>query len=110
MKNLINRNGITIKELKELVKNLPEKDEYGEDFELWVTNTDDGMLSNVATKITRLNKGDLIVGSRTDQQSKPKDNDVDLVEVLEYVVNTNPKMNGKKQAEQALAKAKIKEG
>jgi len=61
MKPLINKNGITIKELKSLVKNLPEQDENGEAFELWVTNTDDSSLSNVATSIFKLNKGDLIV-------------------------------------------------
>ena len=61
MKALINTNGITIKELKELVKDLPEQDENGEDFELWVTNTDGSSLSNVAKSIAQLNKGDLIV-------------------------------------------------
>jgi hypothetical protein len=61
MKTLVNKNGITIKELKELVKDLPEQDENGEDFELWVMNTDGSSMSNVAKSIMRLNKGDLIV-------------------------------------------------
>ena len=61
MKALINTNGITIKELKKLVKDLPEQDENGEDFELWVMNTDGSGSSNVAKSIMQLNKGDLIV-------------------------------------------------
>lgn len=61
MKALVNKNGITIKELKELVKDLPEQDENGEDFELWVMNTDGSSLSNVAKSIMQLNRGDLIV-------------------------------------------------
>lgn len=62
MKTLINKTGITIKELKELVKDLPEVDEEsGEDYELWVTNTDNPNLTNAATIIMRLNKGDLLV-------------------------------------------------
>ena len=61
MKPLENKNGITIKELKELVKDLPEIDDNGEDFELWVENTDDNRLSNPAKTIMRLNKGDIIV-------------------------------------------------
>ena len=58
---VINKNGITIKDLKELVKDLPEQDENGEDFELWVMNTDGSSMSNVATSIKQLNRGDLIV-------------------------------------------------
>jgi hypothetical protein len=61
MKALVNKNGITIKELKELVKDLPEQDENGEDFELWVMNTDGSSMSNVAKSIIQLNRGDLIV-------------------------------------------------
>ena len=61
MKELINNKGITIKQLKELVKDLPEKDEYGEDFELWVMSLCNCSLSDVAITISPLNKGDLIV-------------------------------------------------
>ena len=61
MKALVNKNGITVKELKELVKDLPEQDENGEDFELWIMNTDGSSMSNVATSIMQLNRGDLIV-------------------------------------------------
>ena len=58
---LENKKGITIKQLKYLVKDLPEQDENGEDFELWVMNTDGSSLSNVATSIIQLNSGDLII-------------------------------------------------
>jgi hypothetical protein len=47
MSPLENKEGITIKELKELVKDLPEKDGNGDDYEVWVENTDDDGLSNV---------------------------------------------------------------
>jgi len=36
MEILKNEIGITIKQLKELVKDLPEKDEHGEDYELFM--------------------------------------------------------------------------
>jgi len=58
---IINKNGITIKELKELVKDLPEQDENGEAFELWVMNTDGSSMSSTAKSIMQLNRGDLIV-------------------------------------------------
>ena len=61
IKALVNKNGITIKQLKELVKDLPEQDENGEDFEFWVMNTDGSSMSNVAKSIMQLNRGDLIV-------------------------------------------------
>ena len=64
MKALVNKTGITIRELKELVKDLPEVDEYGEDYEVWVENTDNDGLSNAAKTIMQLNKGDIIVSIR----------------------------------------------
>ena len=37
MKNLINKEGITIRELKNWIKDLPEIDEEtGEEFEVWI--------------------------------------------------------------------------
>jgi len=54
--------GITIKQLKEYVKDLPEQNAFGEDYEFWVDGTDckEG-LTNVAKSLCRLNEGDLIV-------------------------------------------------
>ena len=66
MNPLINKSGITIKQLKELVKDLPEQNEQGEDYELWIDNTDGSNLSNVSTEIWRLNKGDLIVSIKSE--------------------------------------------
>jgi hypothetical protein len=60
MSPLENKEGITIKELKELVKDLPEKDGNGDDYEVWVENTDDDGLSNVVKTIWQLNQGDII--------------------------------------------------
>lgn len=61
MKQLINIDGITIRELKDLLKDLPEHNEWGEEFRLWILNTDGSDLSNSAKKIQRLNDGDLII-------------------------------------------------
>ena len=63
MKNLNNKDGITIKQLKEWIKDLPEVNERnGEDYEVWVdgTNCKSG-LSNAAKQITQLNEGDIII-------------------------------------------------
>lgn len=61
MKSLINKTGITIKQLKKLIKDLPETDDNGEDYEVWIENTDDERLSNSAKSIIQLNKGDIIL-------------------------------------------------
>lgn len=61
MTPLINEAGITIKQLKEWVKDLPEADGNGEDYEVWVSNSDDTFLSNSAKIIMRLNGGDIII-------------------------------------------------
>lgn len=58
---LINENGITVKQLKELVKDLPETNELGDNYEVWITNTEDNRLSSVCKYIYRLNDGDLIL-------------------------------------------------
>jgi len=55
MKIFKNTNGITIKQLKDLVKDLPEKNINGEDYEVWI-ESDDGSHSNVAKEIWPLNK------------------------------------------------------
>lgn len=64
MKELVNSSGITIRQLKQLVENLPEFDENGNDYEVWLENTDDCQLSNSAKRITQLNKGDIIISAR----------------------------------------------
>jgi len=58
---LINENGITVKQLKELVKDLPETNESGEEYEVWLTNTSDERVSNVCKYVYRLNEGDIIL-------------------------------------------------
>lgn len=59
---LINKEGITIRQLKELVKDLKETDENGEDYGLWISNTNNSGQSNPARSIFSLNKGDIIIG------------------------------------------------
>lgn len=63
MENLINKEGITIKELKNWIKDLPEiNEETGEEYEVWIngTNCEYG-LSNSCKSIVQLNKGDIIL-------------------------------------------------
>ena len=47
-------NGLTIKQLKEILNHLPEQNEYGEDYEIWM-GTGNG-LSNVVKSVCALNK------------------------------------------------------
>jgi len=55
---MINKDGITIKQLKELVKELPETDEItGEDFTIWMETGN--MLSSPILECLQLNRGDL---------------------------------------------------
>lgn len=63
MKPLINKSGITIKELKEYIKDLPEVDGNGEDYEVWVINTDQVDTSDIAKSIMQLNEGDIIISA-----------------------------------------------
>ncbi len=49
---------MTIKELKEYIKNLPEEDENGEPFTVWVET--EPFLSNQVKEVMRLNVGDII--------------------------------------------------
>ena len=56
---LKNENGITIKELKEYVKDLPEEDEYGEDYTVWI-GTKEGF-SNPCYEIRPLGSNDIIL-------------------------------------------------
>lgn len=53
-----NSNCITVKELKDYIKDWVEKDEYGEDYQVWIGN--DHGTSNPCWKVCRLNKGDII--------------------------------------------------
>lgn len=50
-----NVNGITIKQLKELVKDLPEVDDNGDDYQVWLEDSKTG-LSNVCRSVWPLNK------------------------------------------------------
>jgi len=60
MENIISENGITVKELKEFVKDLPvgDKDDV---YEVWVEHTDNERMSSIARSVMRLNKGDIII-------------------------------------------------
>jgi hypothetical protein len=53
-----NENCITVKQLKEFIKDWPEQNEQGEDNEVWI-ETSDG-LSNTCKSVWKLNGGDLI--------------------------------------------------
>ena len=47
-------NGMTLKELKEIIKDLPEEDENGEPYEVWITDTSTGW-TNVVHEFASLN-------------------------------------------------------
>tara|TARA_R110000851_G_scaffold51411_2_gene122038 strand:+ start:382 stop:570 length:189 start_codon:yes stop_codon:yes gene_type:complete len=61
MDSINNINGITIKELKNLVKDLPEQDDNGENYTVWISKGDG--LSSVSKSIWTLNEGDLLIDS-----------------------------------------------
>jgi hypothetical protein len=52
-------NGMTVKELKDYLKDLPEVDEFGEAYEVWL-QTQEG-LSSPVVNVRRLNQGDIIL-------------------------------------------------
>ncbi len=60
MKPLENKTGITIKELKALINSIPETDEHGDDYEIWLEHTENQYLSSPCKVIMQLNQGDLI--------------------------------------------------
>lgn len=54
------KDGMTVRELKALVKNLEEKDEHGEEYEVWVESG--AGLSSPVHQASSLNKGDIFLG------------------------------------------------
>ena len=65
MESIENSSGITVKELKELIKDLPETDEEGNNFEIWIEHTENKDLSSIVNCVEQLNKGDIILSSET---------------------------------------------
>jgi len=57
--------GMTIRELKQLVADLPEKDEGGEEYEVWATTG--WCLSSPVINVWPLNRGDIIFGVKVDE-------------------------------------------
>lgn len=51
-------NGLTVRELKEMIKDWPEEDEFGNESEVWI-ETSDG-LSNLVTSVWPLNSTDIL--------------------------------------------------
>jgi hypothetical protein len=51
---LENTNGITIKQLKEFIKDWPEEDQYGNPTEVWISSGKN--LSSIAVAVCALNK------------------------------------------------------
>jgi len=54
-----NENGITVKQLKEWVKDLPEVDSNGEDYEIYISP--DGTQSSIVSELWKLNEGDIVM-------------------------------------------------
>jgi hypothetical protein len=59
MEPLNSENGVTVRQLKEWVKVLPEVDGNGEDYEVWIS-ANKGW-SKLATELCILNEGDVII-------------------------------------------------
>jgi hypothetical protein len=57
-----NEGGITINQLKEWVKELPESDANGENYEVWIS-ANKGW-SKLAVELCILNEGDVIISSK----------------------------------------------
>jgi hypothetical protein len=62
-KPIINDSGLTVRELKMWIGNLKEKDDYGDDYTVWVGASG---LSNIAIRLSVLNTGDIIFDTRDD--------------------------------------------
>lgn len=58
---LRNSDGITITQLKNWIKDLPEVDQNGDDYEVWVAT--DISSSTPATLVSKLNDGDILIES-----------------------------------------------
>ena len=56
------KKGLTVKELKKLIKHWAEKDANGNDNEVWI-ETGNG-LSSVVTEVVRLNQTDILLESK----------------------------------------------
>lgn len=55
-------NGLTVKDLKNIIQNWPDCDQYGEDFEIWIDNNDG--TSSVCTGVYRLNQNDILLSAK----------------------------------------------
>ena len=64
-KPVINREGITVKQLKDFVKDWPETNENGEDYGVWLA--DERGLSNVAISLWKLNQGEILLETQTQE-------------------------------------------
>ncbi len=56
---LKNKDGITMKQLKDYIKDMPDKNENGEDYEIFIETGQN--LSSIVTEIWDLNNGDLLL-------------------------------------------------
>lgn len=66
MKTIItNSTGITIKELKDFIKDWPEEDHNGDPFTVWFYSGPG--LSSICTEVCLLNDGDIIIGDEESQ-------------------------------------------
>ena len=55
----ITKNGLTVKELKEMIKDWPEEDQYGEPAEVWIE--DECGVSNPVRAVWPLNDADILL-------------------------------------------------
>lgn len=63
MEPVSNEDGITVKQLKEWIRDLPEVDSNGEDYEVWIS-ANKGW-SKLAVELSILNEGDVIISNES---------------------------------------------
>lgn len=80
MKPLVNENGITVRQLKQWVQDLPEYGDNGEEYEVYLSNNE--RTSSIVKELWNLNEGDILLfsGEKTSSALVVKVQVEDLVE------------------------------
>ena len=76
MEPLSSESGITVRQLKQWVKDLPEVDNNGEDYEVYISP--DGTLSSIVSELWKLNEGDILMISYDCDTANKVENNVSL--------------------------------
>lgn len=77
------RTMVTVKQLKDFVKDLPETNEYGDDYEVWVG--EENGLSNEAKGVFMLNSGDILIQKQEVELNSLMVNDAEAQQIKKTV-------------------------